>query len=253
MKRFVHDSNTMLRDLPVLDEHGRAQEPVDVVFLKSVFQEFKTAIDSALLDGVEEHHERSQWNIGGSISIAQSRAESLLLEVIPFEQSRWSAHRRVIQALREGIKDGVIRFESEEDVDLFSHILRADFVFFPALVERYVRTGEFAEVLQRVVDSKNFILDHGAFRVQLFRLYTFDVFKEQEHMESGSEEEFVPLPLEIRLNFSGFDEDVSRGESRWDSERTHPLATEESIFSSFQETRQKIEEARDRSESSGAR
>lgn len=220
----------------------------DEEFLKKVSKEFETALSCAVLPGVDDDHARSYRKLGFHVGVSSHMLSDWLVKDIPNDPQRWVSHLRVVDAVRAAVKNEVITLEDGLDVELFGLLPDCDFAFFPPLVERYVESGEFFELLKLILDKAK--LSHqrvptrgdsqttaslALFRVKMFRLYVFDLTREQEHQEQGTTMgELDQVPLEVRLSFCDVDADMSSMEIDWDYRARHELSTEQEILSAFQ-------------------
>lgn len=220
---------------------------------------FSDGIEHMMMNALHAYDDddKKQQEVAMSVSIVSSGARTWILKgAVSDAQAqnknpRCRSHIATVRMVHDAIQKGLIVFNTEEDISLFQILIYLDISFYPELVHRYLGTGEFMEVLQRVLEtdwSKSRGLAHSddhlvtaglvTFRTKLFRLYAYDLLREREQAAEGLPvEDPMLIPLEIRLDFSGFQEDLSIEEVQWDIRARHEPMTKEEIFSLFQETR----------------
>lgn len=224
-------------------------------FLLMVNNELKAALKAHVGDDDENEGEFGSGLFAQFVEVVSREMSYWILVEIPREPERWESHLRVLTALRKAVDDHLIVFKNIEDIELFQLIIYTDFVIYPFVIEHYVQTGEFIEALWRIAGKKSdralLMNSDGTpgtahlvvFRVKMLRLYAYDTQKERERVGLGLglgdtvvNGSIASIPLDVRLVFSGFDEDVSIAENVWDFRmRTKKVpTTEEDILSSFQ-------------------
>lgn len=203
--------------------HTGFPTPFDVAFMEDAHAELNSAVisttpfeESGRLDAVLD----MRTLLNGLFERAAYRsAES------------WGDNVRFVNALVTGLGTGVIRMECADDINVLRLLISKR----PAaqIVEYYVHTGEyarFAETSRRGDGTfPSLREDYEDFdstkeiRERMYRLYCYDVNKVREHIESGvNPSEHMSLPLEIRMEFSGF----------WNEVTTyrHPILDHQHLF-----------------------
>lgn len=212
-------------------ERARKETKLTFWFMDYTMSVFDFALRSVVFDGNSKDGDYARRSY-------MARWNRLLTETMmnaPVEQHQ--GHYRVLTALREGVGNGVISLDDEDDVKLMDKLIHSNFAFCPALVEDYLESGELADALRLLVPREmldgRLPNDPGGepmmamtrtLRVGMFRLYYYDTMRAREYdankdegvVDRGDDENHQDLPLEIRLSFSGFFEPVTFAEVRWD-------------------------------------
>lgn len=140
------------------------------------------------------------------------------------ESGAWISGVSLLEALSEGVRTGNIEAAKEGSLGVIYSVLMSRCELVPGAVEHYISSGEFATVVgflskKSVMNSKK---DRGAgckgtvaFRIRLRRLYEYDMTLLAEQDDDGSD--MMDLPLEMRLAFSGFEDDITVAESARDT------------------------------------
>lgn len=165
----------------------------------------------------------SQQPVSGSLDIETTEAyvamETWMVNDVNYQVRQWMDNVRVVNALRAGIKSGDIALRSRDDLEMMYFIPQADFSRFPQLVEHYVSTGEFMELMSAVLAA--FGCDGGvsgwtmSSRVRMFRAYAFDL--------SADDKDIHTVPLAIRLGLAGFYDEITDVEVTRDQGRSYDL------------------------------
>lgn len=187
----------------------------DEKFLKEAFNDFRRAIYPPVEtvvpsaddpgSGIEGFSDHVFFALRGRVVYD---IERWLLGKVANDGAKWHGNVRVINALRTGIEDGTITLTSKDDLNLVHLITDGKLFLMSQVVEYYVETGEFMDLMTalkkvayRTPSTPDKFYEFNRFR--MFRLYEYD-------MESDADR--AMLPLEIRLNFSGFENDTMTGE-----------------------------------------
>lgn len=114
----------------------------------------------------------------------------------------WEDHKRFVNILISAMKEEKIAFRDEGDLYLLHFLTYMSFQEMPEIIEHYASSGEIKEVMYLLSLDSPKLTDENFFwlyraHTKLTRLYEFDMFSEEHR----------GLPLEIRLEFSGFYED----------------------------------------------
>lgn len=223
---------------------------IDAGFLAEVYGEIERALSRTILDGVPSTHERSVERLGSLLTSVSTKAHYFLMTQALHQPRRPEYHLRMVNALRAGVADGTIPLQSREDVLLFRLLIHAELSFFPALMEGYLESDELVEILLCAYETVSVHNDNSlkgksvVLRVKLMRLYSYDQQRRAEHEGSAAgDDDLQELPLEMRMSFAGFNDDVTYTETMWDRHISdYPTAREEDILSSFREMRAKLPE-----------
>lgn len=249
----AHEEGETMCDYELTGALGGAGEPdqikwdlsvPDENFLRSVFDELWGAVESCVRRDVSSDHKRSEEKSSLLMSMTRSSIEQFLTDHV-LEPALWDSHLRFINAMRTMVKEDQIIFDNREDVELFRFLFRKDFSLLSTMVDHYVQTGEFMEAVKSVEEIQKLLIPSrtkhlypavSAFRVRMLRLYLYDMRRAQEHGEQDGADDFDLVPLDVRLNFSGFYGRVSDVETAWDfkTRNNKKAITEEQIISSFQ-------------------
>lgn len=123
---------------------------------------------------------------------------------------------RLLTALHTGLASGAVVLDTADAVNAIGVLFRFGFWRMPQVVEWYCQRGELVEVIEAATqdhqqyllrtfqEDRDYLSDAILFKV--LRLYRFDV----EHESNAGDDE--QLPLEIRLHFAGFFDEVSEDE-----------------------------------------
>lgn len=145
------------------------------------------------------------------------------------ESGAWINGMRLMGALSEGIRTGSIEAAKEKDLQTIYSVLMSRCELVPGAIEYYISSGELATVVgflskESVLNSKK---DKNAgcngtmaFRVRLRRIYEYDMMLLAKVDDDGNS---MDLPMEIRLAFSGFGDDINTAES------AREISTEEAM------------------------
>lgn len=126
------------------------------------------------------------------------------------EHLRWRDHVRFLNALRSGIAQETIVLDHEQSRTAFSEAFTNHLHLIPQVVEYYVSTGEFMEMMTLFSTNNNdptgfdpFFMPEEETSVKLLRFYVDDVSRAQ-HLcaQGGSLGDYLSVPLEIRAELS---------------------------------------------------
>lgn len=228
-------SDDIMRPMLTLSfvESSAAQHlPEHEEFLRAARDEFFAAMNTVLDDDVsipqrEEHRVPSDvenWLFSGTLD----------------HPERWAGYERMITALRAGISDGTVVFDELDDVNAFGNLFFQQLHRAPQAVEYYAATGELFDAIKladRPValargfsDSALLKRALGSVCILLYRLYRYDVTSVNRILRSGEDpRDFMSLPLDVRAQLAGLDEDLQDEEQQRHMEHCYELDHAEHI------------------------
>lgn len=146
--------------------------------------------------------------------------------------SQWKQNLRFASALRSGVTNGTIELSTDNDALAFSVLFAKSFSLMPQVIEHYADSGEVIELMSAVLlqeekdekeererwlpgrKRKDFEDERLLFKV--LRVYNYDMRLRGESGAQDDDESLMQLPLEVRLEFSGFyDPATAADESRY--------------------------------------
>lgn len=206
-----------------------------------LFSEFFDAVES--IESFSFHAEDST-----AISTGKSDSKLRAVEGILRMISNWANPHgvlgdpamRTLDALRAGLRDQSIVFETKKDLEVFIFALSIYPDVFPQVVEHFVHHGDFMELMYAAIELWNGDTSGSpgsdvlaGIKVKIFRLYSYDIrmMCAQRRRVVPESEVFLP-PLEVRINFTGFNERtyITDEEFGWEMDHTYPEYQNESSF-----------------------
>lgn len=160
-------------------------------------------------------HRKDAYKPGSPIFDTYVQMKKWLMEGVRIDSFKLNKNVRIINALRAGIRSGSLVLNEEEDLQVFKYIYLLGMKAFPQVVEHFIITGDFIELLRAVLrDSKKPNWTKAA-RIKMYRLYAFDLAAQDADMSM--------VPLEIRMSFAGFDNEMSAEEEEREHLREYDL------------------------------
>lgn len=199
--------------------------PAEFDSLEEALAEIQSAINAAILTDVDYDHERSENNLAVIVMNTNNDAHGFVFDATS-EPIRRQQQARLVNAIRAGIKSGAIEFKGRDELNIFSHVFSSHLMLFmiPQVVEYYVETGEFMDLMLIIEQHLYSILEHrgnpslvfktdyALSRARLLRLYEFDMRRQRDGVQV-EDQEMMDLPLDMRMAFAGyFDKDLSDAE-----------------------------------------
>lgn len=133
----------------------------------------------------------------------------------------WAKNKRFFEALSSGLVRGDIVLRDQKDISLVLPLIIRNFEKIPDIVEHYTMTGELLDLVllsdalmyeffriegNGFLDNSEYMSLHLEVLVSMKRLYDFDMLSADNR----------DLPLEIRTQFSGFNEvEMTDDEREW--------------------------------------
>lgn len=196
-------------------------------FLNKASHQFKASLGSVY--SVDDDQWKQEY-IKRTVSYVSEVIDDWLLRgAFTDDHGNWDNDVRVISALRTAIAEGDLVFESENDIWVFCRIIEMEFVLYPEVIEHYVHTGELAEITRVLDETRGSTHEkEKELRVRMFRIYDYDMSTSQEHKD---------LPLEIRLSFCGYADEITQGEWKWFSLLRYDMPSGTDVLSLFREAK----------------
>lgn len=197
----------------------------DWEFFRAAKAEFRGALESLISRGADDLDAIEFAELRRDIKL-QSDDMCRWVDSVARERDRahgndvgYRGDIRLMTAFRDGMASGKIELDAHGSSNVFSFFYDETFVawLFPQAVEYYVETGEIVELFREFSrhsyeDDMSYEESFAVDRAKLLRLYVFDLTSEQESRVRG--EDHMMLPLEIRISFCGFHNDVLSDEER---------------------------------------
>lgn len=166
--------------------------------LSGLTRDFSSALNRVTTDKNDIYPEQKlEWVVDGLLREVQIwLAESLDVPAL------WVPRSHVADALVAGIGDGTVSFDDAADFEILldARLLCPETV--PEEVCHYAQTGELGELLSMLYSMES--MDYDA-RIRLRRFYSYDIAQTARCLEQGvNADEYLSVPLSIRLEFSGF-------------------------------------------------
>lgn len=135
--------------------------------------------------------------------------------------------RRFFDALIDGVRTGDIVLRTMNDLSAFGGLIVFALYSLPQVVEHYAHSGELLDVMRMLKklddqDSANASEDFEVnekkelAHIRVLRLYDYDQNRaaELQAQEGDDESSVCDLPLEMRMEFSGFFDEISDEEHK---------------------------------------
>lgn len=169
-------------------------------FLEQTIAEFRAAME---VDSVPE----AQENKGFREEVFDGVVK-LLDQGFWYSEESWESYARMINVLRAGVSNGSIMFSDYRDCLNVYCALNDVPRELREVISHYVSTGEAMDMLGAIDfenETDNYKYDKVA--TKILTLYSFDMLNDVDDM-----------PLEVRLNFSGFYDTEDKPEEQLNSE-----------------------------------
>lgn len=214
-------------DMSVLDE--LMKEPEDDLATRMT-REFSDAAEDIVVIVAGKHSRNgkpTQVEVNLRSSARRTVGDWMTRHMLAAE--KWEEKMRVVNALREGLRNQDIVFRSAHDLETLDFMVILQLERLPHVVEHFINNGEFMDLMDAAFQAgiELGMSDYtvSRLRIGMFRLYRYDIEKEQENV-LGKTYDGTMVPLEIRMNFSGFyemgEEDISQAEWGYD-QSSYPL------------------------------
>lgn len=217
---------TATEELDAAYERAQAHERAHTPFMHKVFGDIKTAFERADNRAASERDDRAIDDVKKQmLDVIEDELFGTMLR----RPLLWEKNLRFVRAMRSvATEEGAL--ESMDDVVAFYSAFSSELFQVPDAVEYYENSGELLEVLQAleendyVTESTPLMLGFSIHSTQhrLHRLYDYDMSRRTEVRGQKEDENSGSLiPLEIRMSFSGFYEEVTEEDIRSDTRLVH--------------------------------
>lgn len=128
-------------------------------------------------------------------------------EMIETKGARWADHVEWVEMFYQNIINGNLVIKDMDDIHALTCMFSHDFRSAPEAVQYYVATGQILNLVHMIIQDSITLVHHSgqkAVLIKIYELYAYEVSMIEEYLARGeSSEEFINLPLEIKLSFSG--------------------------------------------------
>lgn len=203
-----------LRHFRSSDAAGADQERIlnseELVFVESARDAFVVAVNAA--------EDVSGYITNTELMRSQKRSIIEIIDSWFLYRFRIDEQRKMVEEITSSLGSKRMVLRDFDDVMAFDFLLDSGVYSSPEMIEHYAQTGELLEL------TELFRKDDGVFlrgfdkygnlvsrspRVRTRRIYFYDLQMMQEHVNEGLDRDDVMLPpLEVRIEFSGFWEEV---------------------------------------------
>lgn len=191
-------------------------------YIVNAFQKISGAINRA-----------SDYHSGFDVSKTKQMKRDMLkhmeywfFETMLRDVEGWDDNVRFVDAILRAIENNTVVFDDFKDVAPLDLLFFLRLHYFPSVIEHFAERGELVDVLgslrESAIDSvdKNLnALIEGTevptvSQIKLLRLYRYDRTRKHEKQNESVGSAESDVPLEIRLQFSGFHDPVTDEEVR---------------------------------------